>query len=267
MSSTFAHKAFTSLAFGAALLSLAAVALAAEPAKDGPHADLTPAVANWPEVRGKLVHAPDDVAAFKAALTVAQQMAKDPATAHPASLAFRQLASIAIQSNEPKLAAAAPKLAGIGRHLDLLGHPMKVGGRLVDGTPLDTKKLEGKVVLIDFWATWCKACRAELPNVKANYEKYHSRGFEVVGVSLDTNHDTLAEFVEKEQLTWPVLFTPSPTGRGWDNPIAVFYGITSIPAAILVDQKGNVVSLNARGPELGRQIEKLLGDAGVEASR
>ena len=102
---------------------------------------------------------------------------------------------------------------------------------------------------------------AELPNVKRNYEKYHDKGFEVVGVSLDQSRDDLEKFIDKEKLAWPILFPQDEKDQFWNNPMAVYYGVNGIPCAILTNQKGEVVSLNARGPVLTDKLEELLGKA------
>jgi thiol-disulfide isomerase/thioredoxin len=109
-------------------------------------------------------------------------------------------------------------------------------------------------VLVDFWATWCGPCKAELPNVLANYEKYHSRGFEVVGVSCDEDKAALIKFIEDQKLPWPIMFQ-----QPGEPSMANYYGITGIPTAILTNKKGEVISLNARGPELTRLLGELLG--------
>jgi alkyl hydroperoxide reductase subunit AhpC len=99
-----------------------------------------------------------------------------------------------------------------------------------------------------------------LPNVKKNYKKFHGKGFEVVGISLDEDQTELEEFLKDQKIEWVTLFEPEAANRGWDNPLAVKYGVNGIPLAILVDKEGKVVSMSARGAELTRLLEEMLGD-------
>jgi len=114
-------------------------------------------------------------------------------------------------------------------------------------------------VLVDFWATWCPPCLKELPNLRQTYKTYHPRGFDVVGISLDHARAPLMRFLDQQKLPWVCLYDEGPE-KGV-HPLATYYGIRSIPTAILVDREGRVVSLNARGPELRRLLEKYLGPA------
>lgn len=136
---------------------------------------------------------------------------------------------------------------------------MAIDGKSVDGKDFDWSAYRGKVVLVDFWATWCGPCLRELPNVKKQYELYHDRGFDVVGVSLDEDRAKLEEFLGKEQLPWTTLFSDDEAATGWDHPMANQYGVTAIPAVFLVDKDGKVVTMKARGEALGEELAKLLG--------
>ncbi|MBI1901984.1 MAG: TlpA family protein disulfide reductase [Planctomycetia bacterium] len=138
----------------------------------------------------------------------------------------------------------------------LVGKPLEIEGMTADGFPFDIKSYKGKIVLVDFWATWCGPCRAELPNVKAAYEKFHDQGFEVVGISLDTEKSDLQEFINEQQLPWVNLFDDE--NKGWDNALAKKYNIRAIPATFLLDKEGKVAAVNVRGPALSVAVEKLL---------
>ena len=138
----------------------------------------------------------------------------------------------------------------------LVGKPMPLTGLMPGGKPFDIAQLKGKVVLVDFWATWCGPCKAEMPNIAANYEKYHDKGFEVVAVSVDKNMDALGEFITKQQTPWIVLADRHPKNR---QSMASQYGISGIPALALVGPDGKVVEVHCRGERLGKALERLLG--------
>ena len=147
------------------------------------------------------------------------------------------------------------KIKSIKATADLKTKPLELKFTAVDGREVDLSKLRGKVVLIDFWATWCGPCVAELPNVLKAYKELHPKGFEIVGISLDDNKEKLEAFVKERGMEWPQFFD----GKGWQNEISSRYGINSIPAMWLVDKKGMVVSTNARGG-LEEKVEKLLAE-------
>jgi len=124
----------------------------------------------------------------------------------------------------------------------------------VAGKPLSVAAYKGKVVLIDFWATWCPPCRGELPNVQKTYEKHHGKGFEIIGVSLDQDKQKLTSFTEDKKMAWQQFFD----GKGWGNKLAVKYGIQSIPATYLLDGQGKIIGKDLRGEALEEAVSKAL---------
>ncbi|MGD9646875.1 MAG: peroxiredoxin family protein [Pirellulales bacterium] len=178
-----------------------------------------------------------------------------------AGAAYREFAGRFAKSDDPAVRAQAERLEACARRMSLPGNFMEISGTLVDGTAFDWSSYRGRVVLVDFWATWCGPCIGELPNVKKNYELYHDRGFDVVGISLDTDKDKLVKFIADNELPWACLYSDDPDNNGWKHPMAVHYGINGIPAVLLVDKEGKVVEMNARGSKLGEALERMLGPA------
>ena len=166
----------------------------------------------------------------------------------------KRLAAV-IGVKEP-FASLATRLDGTARRLKLVGNELELTGATAAGDAFDWTSYRGKVVLIDFWATWCGPCIAELPNVRALYEKYHDRGFEVVGISLDRDRQALDKFLADKQIPWTTLHE-----AGGAHPAATYYGVSSIPTMLLVGRDGKVISLGARGEELKRLLADLIGAA------
>ncbi len=179
----------------------------------------------------------------------------------------RLLDRVSKEYPSPKLAravgAARGRLERARRQLESVGKPFRL--EFVDaikGTPVSMEKLKGKVVVIDFWATWCGPCIAEIPNMKKLYAEYKDKGVEFIGVSLDQpvekgGLDKLKDYVAKNGIEWPQYYQ----GNYWDSEFSKSWGIDSIPRVFLIDAEGNVASVEARG-----QLEKLIPES-LEKSR
>jgi len=169
--------------------------------------------------------------------------------------AYTSFAKTFAASDDETISKMAERLEGVVRRLTVIGKEMKVEGTLLGGGVFDWAEFsKDKVVLVDFWATWCGPCVAEVPNMKKNYEDYHERGFEIVGISLDRSRESLEKFIEEREIPWTILY-----GDDGPSPTVDYYGVMAIPTMMLVDTDGKVVSIRARGPQLRAELEKLLG--------
>lgn len=204
---------------------------------------------------------PDDVQTAGLAMQLAGAFEHMPGGEAVAAAAYRSFGPAMAKSSNEQIQKMGDSFAGTLRRLSLPGHPMEISGTLLNGKPFDQKSLAGKIVLVDFWATWCGPCVAEIPNVLEQYEKYHKDGFEVVGISLDQEREALEKFVDEQKLPWPILFE-EPKGDGWQHPLATFYGISGIPTVVLIGRDGNVITLDARGEKLGERLDALFKKAG-----
>lgn len=164
---------------------------------------------------------------------------------------------------EVKLVAPNAKL-----RIGLVGQPLTVEGVTVDGTPLDWSAYAGKVVLVDFWATWCRPCLEELPNIRKNFEQFHAKGFEVVGVNMDTRASDIKQFLmlQGQDIPWTTVTTPLVLDgqipeRDWSKlPMAAKCGVQSIPFVVLIGRDGKVDSIHVRGVKLKNRLTQLLGE-------
>ena len=178
------------------------------------------------------------------------------------------------QSDNKKAVALANELAaestpekfrlwakGCLNRLDAAGKSVDIQFTAVDGREVDAAKMKGKVVLVDFWATTCSPCVAELPQIKAAYDKYHAQGFEVIGISCDgeqqTDQKTLERFIKRKELPWPQYYDGK---QQTDNKFAQKFGIDGIPHMFLIDKKGNLRFDNVSKDDLGKRISELLAE-------
>lgn len=126
----------------------------------------------------------------------------------------------------------------------------------ISGKPRSLVSLKGKVVIVDFWASWCKPCRAENPFVVSVYNKYKDKGLDMFSVSLDQQKDAWLKAIQKDNLAWPNHVCDF---KMWQSPVVQLYGFTGIPFAVILDREGNIAGKNLRGPALEEKVKELLG--------
>ncbi|MBU3660330.1 MAG: AhpC/TSA family protein [Flavobacteriales bacterium] len=128
---------------------------------------------------------------------------------------------------------------------------------LTDGKKqMKLSDLKGKVVLIDFWASWCGPCRKENPNVVKTYEKYKADGFTIMSVSLDTDREKWLAAIKQDNLTWPNHVSDL---KGWSSKVGRMYEVGSVPFTVLIDREGRIIKVNLRGEALEKELSKIFG--------
>jgi thiol-disulfide isomerase/thioredoxin len=147
-------------------------------------------------------------------------------------------------------------MLGSERKLKVGGEPIPFEVSDVNGKKLSPEMYKGKVLLLDFWATWCGPCRQEMPNVIKVYDRYKDKGFEIVGISLDRSRSDFDRYVAQYKMTWPQYYD----GKFWQNEVATLYGVKSIPATFLIDKKGKIRYKSLRGNQLESAVKKLLDE-------
>jgi thiol-disulfide isomerase/thioredoxin len=126
--------------------------------------------------------------------------------------------------------------------------------RTLDGRTIPLRSLAGKVVLIDFWATWCQPCVKELPNLHALYSEHSGEAFEIVGLSLDAKLESASRYVKEKRIPWPICHLE----QGWKDPVVTLYGVNALPDLWLYDRTGTLRHYNVRGEALRHALEALL---------
>ena len=140
---------------------------------------------------------------------------------------------------------------------ELIGQPVPdFTATDLDGNPITLQQYRGKVVLLDFWAVWCSPCIAEMPNVKRVYKTYKDEGFDIIGISLDTDEERLQKYLKENNIPWRQVFS----GEGWDSPVSRHYNIRSIPAPWLIARDGTLISTRARGVALKQMVAEAVQD-------
>ena len=170
-----------------------------------------------------------------------------------ADSAWRHLQELKDEPEQHRAAGAKAQL----QKAKMIGKPVAIRFLATDGSTVDTQALHGKVVLVDFWASWCPDCIREMPSVRKAYQKYRDKGLIIVGVSLDTDEQALANFVAKKLMTWPQYCD----GKGWESELALKFGVRAIPEMWLINQEGTLVSTEVPVEQLDQKIGELLGSA------
>ena len=124
------------------------------------------------------------------------------------------------------------------------------------GEVLSLSDLKGKVTIIEFWASWCRPCRVENPNLVKLYKEMHPKGLEIVGVSLDRNRSSWLRAIDDDGLVWSHVSNL----KFWQDPIAKLYNITAIPASFIIDKEGRIIEKNLRGAQLAAKISEILSN-------
>ena len=164
------------------------------------------------------------------------------------------------KTKNPTLIQPIKKTLGRRRFARLPGGKLKLEGLLLENgkfeKKFDWKDYQGKVILVEFWATWCGPCRREIPILKEFYAKYKDAGFELIGYSIDQDVAKLKSFVVENEIPWPMISQTESVAAGFEH-LHDYYAINGVPELILIGRDGKVVLTDARGPKLAAALAKL----------
>ncbi|MCB0704914.1 MAG: redoxin domain-containing protein [Saprospiraceae bacterium] len=205
-------------------------------------------------IEASLATIPTDKRAYQLALSGA--IASLQQTQHPNFGHFANLFIEKYKTQLPEVCASLEKKIQLMTALSVGGEAPDFEMANPDGTLMNLHSMRGKVVLVDFWASWCGPCRRENPNVVRVYEKYKDKGFEVLGVSLDRERARWINAIEADGLVWQHVSDL----KGWQNEAAQLYEVRSIPATLLLDAEGRILARNLRGPALESKLAEIFGE-------
>ncbi|MBL4884865.1 MAG: redoxin domain-containing protein [Planctomycetaceae bacterium] len=152
------------------------------------------------------------------------------------------------------LTDSGKRAKGALKRLDMVGKPLVLKGTGIDGQPIDLSTYRGKTVLVIFWATWCQPCTEDLPQIKAIYEQYRAKGFEIIGINLDTQKEGIAPYIAQNGNSWKHI----TESDGLEGEAAIEFGIISVPTMFLIDPQGNVISNASSVEELKEKLPTLI---------
>ena len=185
---------------------------------------------------------PDDRSVLQNLAMIHQKLGNDELAKEYQQKAEPVQVQVQVQVEEPE-----PGLALIGKAVP------DFSATDLEGKPISLADYRGKVVLLHFWAVWFGPCIVEMPNVKRVYNTYKDEGFDIIGISLDTDEKRLRDYLKENEIPWRQVFN----GNGWRNPIALEHGIRTMPTAWLIDRDGTLISNKA----IGDTLEQLVGEA------
>ncbi len=168
---------------------------------------------------------------------------------------------LASLQNTPYVDAIVTALDSQERRLGVRGQSIDFDGLVdLDGKPLDWSAYKGKVVLVDFWATWCRPCLKELPNIRDVHKEFGAKGFEVLSINMDEDLAEARKFLTENAFPWKTYHSSDSTALGFKSNIAKRLGINAIPFLVLIGADGKVAAVHVRGDRLGPSVRSMLSD-------
>ena len=202
---------------------------------------------------------PDDAGLTRLTFALSQTAATPALQSRLLSVAAQTMRNPTADQYKVLLAQQNASVGAEQKQKAIEGQPITVSGTTVDGKPFTSADYRGKVVLVDFWATWCGPCKAELPRIKDAYAKYHAKGLEIVGVSNDFSADPLKSYLAQNDMPWVELFDPAAAAEHRPNSATTAYGIETIPVLFLIDKTGVLRTVEGRS-KMDALIPALLAE-------